>query len=157
MKLQKKIYQSPIGPLTIIANDKAVTGVHFGDLTERLSMVAKIHQSPLITETIRQLEEYFTGQRKSFDLPLNPAGTEFQKKVWRNLQKIPYGETRSYRQIAEMSDCPKGFRAVGLANNRNPIVIIIPCHRVIGSDGSLTGFGGGMESKEFLLKLEGYL
>ena len=170
MNIQKKVYQSPIGPLTIVANDKAITGVHFGELLENPSlrgakkMVAcQIETScdeaihPIIIETIRQLDQYFAGQRKEFDIPLEPTGTEFQKRVWNNLKKIPYGETRSYREIAEMSDCPKGFRAVGLANNRNPIVIIIPCHRVIGSDGSLTGFGGGMESKEFLLKLEGYL
>jgi len=170
MNLQKKLYQSPIGPLTIIANDKAVTGVHFGDLTE-ISFLQKVvcnnvYQTEnscdeaiqsLLSETIHQLTQYFAGQRKEFDLPLEPNGTDFQKRVWANLLKIPYGETRSYRQIAEMSNCPKGFRAVGLANNRNPIVIIIPCHRVIGSDGSLTGFGGGMGSKEFLLGLEGVI
>ncbi|MCL2718366.1 MAG: methylated-DNA--[protein]-cysteine S-methyltransferase [Lachnospiraceae bacterium] len=151
MKIQKKIYQSPIGPLTISVNEKAVTGLQFGDLTGQSCET----DNKLLEEVIRQLDEYFAGQRKEFGLPLEPSGTDFQKKVWQNLQKIPYGETRSYGEIAKMSDSPKGFRAVGMANNRNPIAIIIPCHRVIGADGSLTGFGGGMENKEFLLKLEG--
>jgi len=168
MNLQKILYQSPIGPLTIIANDTAITGVHFGQFPSQEGVpnpyfvresggVVNNPDNSLISETILQLTQYFSNQRKKFDLPLDPNGTDFQKKVWSNLLKTPYGETRTYRQIAEMSDCPKGFRAVGLANNRNPIVIIIPCHRVIGSDGSLTGFGGGIENKEFLLKLEGYL
>jgi len=155
MKIQKKIYKSPIGTLTISVNESSVIGLHFGDKIEGSN------QEPvneiLMAEVFRQLDEYFAGQRKEFDLPLESKGTEFQKRVWQNLLKIPYGETRSYREIAEMSNSPKGYRAVGMANNRNPIAIIVPCHRVIGTDGSLTGFGGGMESKEFLLKLEGYL
>ena len=102
----------------------------------------------------KQLGEYFTGARKSFDLPLAPRGTDFQKAVWKALQDIPYGETRSYKQIAETIKSPKACRAVGMANNKNPIWIIIPCHRVIGADGSLTGYGGGLDMKEKLLKLE---
>ena len=156
MSLQKKLYQSPIGPLTLVSNEKSITGLHFGDLIGSQPTGVKTSEAiyPHLSEAIIQLDEYFARQRKIFDLPLEPNGTEFQKRVWKNLLTIPYGETRSYREIAEMSNSPKGFRAVGLANNRNPIAIFIPCHRVIGSDGSLTGFGGGMESKEFLLKLE---
>jgi methylated-DNA-[protein]-cysteine S-methyltransferase len=108
----------------------------------------------ILNSTIRQLEEYFAGQRKAFDLPLAPDGTEFQRKVWQALLTIPYGETRSYRDIAEIIGCPKGYRAVGMANNRNPITIIIPCHRVIGADGSLVGYGSGIERKVYLLELE---
>ena len=152
-----KAYQSPVGLLTISVNEDAVIGLHFGDLSGKNVINQEAVNAELMRETVCQLDEYFSGRLKRFDLPLEPAGTEFQRKVWRNLTKIPYGETRSYREIAILSDCPKGFRAVGLANNRNPIVIIIPCHRVIGANGSLTGFGGGLENKEFLLKLEGRL
>ena len=101
-----------------------------------------------------QLKEYFGGKRKIFDLPLKPEGTEFQLRDWDALRRIPYGETRSYKDIAEEIDCPKGFRAVGMANNKNPIGIIIPCHRVVGANGKLVGYAGGMEKKEFLLELE---
>ena len=112
-------------------------------------------ETPLTRRVRSQLDEYFSGQRTDFDLPLKPNGTEFQKKDWAALQEIPYGQTRTYKDIAEAIGCPKGFRAVGLANNRNPIMIIIPCHRVIGSDGSLTGYAGGTHIKKYLLELEG--
>lgn len=102
----------------------------------------------------RQLQEYFSGSRKIFDLPLAPIGTDFQMRCWDALLQIPYGETRSYGDIARSVECPKGFRAVGMANNRNPISIVIPCHRVIGSDGKLVGFGGGLDIKKFLLDME---
>jgi len=111
-------------------------------------------ETPLIKKASVQLEEYFNGKRKKFSLPLDMRGTEFQKDVWRALQTIPYGETRSYKQIAEIINRPKAVRAVGMANHNNPIVIIVPCHRVIGRDGSLTGFGGGLPLKRFLLELE---
>lgn len=110
--------------------------------------------SPLLQKAARQLDEYFNGKRKVFDLPLLPRGTDFQLKVWKALQTIPYGETRSYGQIAAITGNPKASRAVGMANNRNPIAIIIPCHRVIGHDGSLTGYAGGLELKQKLLGLE---
>lgn len=114
-------------------------------------------ESPILRQARAQLEEYLAGRRTSFDLPLAPSGTEFQRKVWQALTRIPYGETRSYKQIAEAVGCPQGCRAVGLANNRNPISIVIPCHRVIGADGRLVGYGGGLPLKEALLKLEGSL
>ena len=109
---------------------------------------------PLIKDAFRQLSEYLIGERKEFDLPIRMRGTEFQKRVWRALLDIPYGETRSYKQIAEAIDNPKGVRAVGMANNRNQLLIVIPCHRVIGASGSLVGYGEGLEMKEFLLRLE---
>ena len=112
-------------------------------------------ETPLIKKALSQIDEYFSGKRKTFNLPLVLYGTDFQIKVWNALQKIPYGETRSYGEIAVKIGNPKACRAVGMANNRNPIAIVIPCHRVIGSDGSLVGFGGGLGVKERLLGLEG--
>ena len=112
---------------------------------------------PLLKKAVKQLDEYFAGRRKEFNLPLSMKGTAFQKKVWAALQEIPYGETRSYGDIAKAIGKPKAARAVGMANNRNPVSIIVPCHRVIGSNGSLVGYGGGLKAKEFLLKLEGTL
>jgi len=111
-------------------------------------------ETPLIKKAARQFSEYFDGKRKSFDLPLSLQGTDFQKKVWKALKNIPYGKTISYGEIAAKIGNPKACRAVGLANNRNPISIIIPCHRVIGHNGSLTGYGGGLELKQQLLDLE---
>lgn len=111
-------------------------------------------ETPLLRETNRQLQEYFREKRKEFDIPLFRQGTEFQQKVWKALCQIPYGETRSYGEIAEMIGNPKASRAVGGANNRNPVLIIVPCHRVIGANGALVGFGGGLGAKEFLLNLE---
>ncbi len=143
-----QIYESPIGPLSVTANERAITGISFG-MAKREAEPSKITQA-----AVKQLKEYFSGQRKVFDLQLEPAGTKFQKKVWEALSEIPYGETVSYRQIAEKINCPKGFRAVGMANNKNPIAIVVPCHRVIGTDGSLTGYAGGLSVKESLLQLE---
>ncbi len=110
--------------------------------------------NPVLEKAIKQLDEYFSGQRKVFELPLNPQGTEFQKKVWGNLLKIPYGQTVSYKRLAEMSGNSFASRAVGMANNKNPIAIIIPCHRVIGADGKLTGYAGGLDLKRELIELE---
>lgn len=107
-----------------------------------------------MTKAADQLAEYFAGRRKEFDLPLNPEGTDFQRKIWNALQKIPFGETRSYKQLAEMAGSGKACRAVGGANNKNPLPVFIPCHRVIGADGSLVGYGGGLKIKQFLLELE---
>jgi methylated-DNA-[protein]-cysteine S-methyltransferase len=112
------------------------------------------HSSPLMRETIRQLRLYFAGDLQIFDLPMELVGTEFQKKVWAALVTIPYGETRSYTEIALQIDAPRAVRAVGAANGRNPIPIVVPCHRVIGASGSLVGFGGGLEWKRLLLDLE---
>jgi len=111
-------------------------------------------ETPLINKAARQFGEYFEGKRKSFNLPLTMQGTDFQMKVWNALKKIPYGKTASYGKLAAMIGNPKACRAVGMANNRNPIAIIVPCHRVIGHDGSLTGYGGGLELKKLLLDLE---
>ena len=111
-------------------------------------------ETTLIKEAYFQLTEYLKGERKTFDLPLNPHGTEFQKRVWKALCEIPYGETRTYKQIAEAIGNPKAVRAVGMANNRNPLLIVVPCHRVIGADGKLVGYAAGLDKKAFLLRLE---
>jgi len=111
-------------------------------------------EHPVLLRAAQQLQAYFAGEAKDFDLPLDAQGTAFQMRVWQALQSIPYGQTRSYAQLAALVGSPKAARAVGLANGRNPLSIIVPCHRVIGADGSLTGYGGGLENKRFLLKLE---
>lgn len=115
---------------------------------------AELHETALIRQAAKQLNEYLAGKRKTFDLPLEPGGTPFQKAVWHALTGIPYGETRTYREIAEIIGNPKACRAVGMANNKNPIAIIIPCHRVIGTGGKLIGYAGGLDIKKKLLELE---
>ena len=144
------IVPSPVGPLTLTQEDQALTGLHFGEHPQQ----GAEDPTPLLEEAARQLEEYFAGQRKVFSLPLAPKGTEFQLRVWQALLQIPYGETRSYGELAAMVGNPKACRAVGGANHRNPLSILIPCHRVVGTGGSLTGYAGGLAIKEFLLKLE---
>lgn len=114
----------------------------------------EIRETPLIRQAYKELEEYFLGKRKNFDVKLHLDGTDFQKKVWQALTEIPYGETRSYEDIARAVGNPKGCRAVGMANNRNPVMILIPCHRVIGKNGKMVGYGGGISVKEALLRLE---
>lgn len=143
---------SPVGVLTLAQEDGALTHLLFGpvDFPD-----ARQEPTPLLRDARRQLEEYFAGQRRAFSVPLEPQGTDFQRKVWQALLTIPYGETRTYQQIAELAGSPRAFRAAGMANHNNPISILIPCHRVIGKDGSLTGYGGGLEAKRFLLELEG--
>lgn len=145
-----------VGQVYIIADEDAIVEIQFAQEHKSLGD-AKQQETPLLHEAKRQLEEYFAGQRASFSLPLNPQGTEFQKKVWQQLEAIPYGEIRSYGQIAAAVGNPKACRAVGGANHNNPIAIVIPCHRVIGANGKLTGYGGGLDIKEKLLKLEGIL
>jgi len=147
-------YESPIGTLKIIGNDTAITQISLDKSPPLVQLPAKGKQTSIIQKTIGQLEEYFTKKRKSFDIPLDPMGTPFQKRVWMALGKIPYGKTQTYKQIAEVLGSPKAARAVGLANNRNPIMIVIPCHRVIGANGSLVGYAGGLDVKEKLLILE---
>ncbi|MCE5201125.1 MAG: methylated-DNA--[protein]-cysteine S-methyltransferase [Synergistaceae bacterium] len=142
-----------VGRLRIGEEDGRLTDLHF-ERSPDMYTDSDIAETPLLFETHRQLSEYFTGERKNFDLPLMPKGTDFQLRCWSALLKIPYAETRSYGDIARAVGRPKGFRAVGMANNRNPIAIIIPCHRVIGSDGKLVGFGGGLDIKKFLLEME---
>ena len=144
--------ETPVGPVTVTASDEAVTGLRFGtEFPEDSLLCREEDATPLLRETARQLREYFAGERRSFTLPLAPQGSEFQKKVWAALQTIPYGETRTYRQIAEQIGHNLAFRAVGMANNRNPIGILIPCHRVIGYDGRMTGYAAGIGIKERLL------
>jgi methylated-DNA-[protein]-cysteine S-methyltransferase len=137
--------------LGIAEKDNAIINVFFGRKAPDGFTKA---ETSLIKKTAGQIEEYLIGKRKQFNLPLALHGTEFQMAVWRELQKIPFGETRSYKDIAAAIGRPKAVRAVGMANNRNPIVIIVPCHRVIGHDASLTGYGGGLPLKRRLLDLE---
>lgn len=143
-------YKSPVGNLEIKDNGKEITKISFGG-EEKNNICSP---SPLIKQAITQLEEYFNGKRKAFDIPISPSGTDFQKKVWKELCEIPYGKTQSYKEIATRIGNPNAYRAVGTANNKNPIVIVIPCHRVIGKSGSLTGYAGGIDKKLFLIKLE---
>jgi methylated-DNA-[protein]-cysteine S-methyltransferase len=145
-----------IGGIGIIEENRKITGVFFKDVEKasRESGEITIAETALIKKTAQQLDEYFKGKRKIFDIPLELKGTAFQLAVWKALQKIPYGKTKSYKDIAAMAGNAKACRAAGMANNRNPVAIIIPCHRVIGADGSLTGYGGGLDKKEYLLKLE---
>jgi methylated-DNA-[protein]-cysteine S-methyltransferase len=148
--------ESPIGKLLLAGDTQAVRYIGFskdGVPREPEAGWAHVSTEPL-EEAARQLREYFAGKRTRFDLPLAPEGTEFQKRVWRKLQDIPYGQTISYGELARQVGNPKASRAVGAANGQNPIPIVIPCHRVIGANGELTGFGGGLPTKEALLALE---
>lgn len=147
---------SPIGRLRLIGNGDSLVGVWFehGRDAARNAAALEPKSSPVLVRTRRQLEEYFAGRRREFDLPLEPRGTEFQRRVWQRLTRIAYGDTTTYGALASDLGNPKGSRAVGLANGSNPIPIVIPCHRVIGADGSLTGFGGGLAIKSALLELE---
>jgi methylated-DNA-[protein]-cysteine S-methyltransferase len=157
MKYQYKIINSPVGRIRLIASDKAFAGV----LWERegrdrvpFDELEENNGHPLLLEAEKQLEEYFLGKRKVFTIPLDMHGTDFQKKVWTELLNIPFGETRTYGDIARKLGDIKSVRAVGAANGKNPISIIVPCHRVIGASGKLVGFGGGLENKAKLLELE---
>ncbi len=145
---------SPVGLLLLAVSERGLVALEFG---RGKIPAAWVESKEKIVSCARQLEEYFAGRRRRFDLPLDLQGTDFQKRCWQELLKIPYGETRSYADIARAIGNPAAVRAVGLANGRNPIAIIVPCHRVIGSDGSLTGYGGGLETKRKLLELEGAL
>ncbi|MEC9282994.1 MAG: methylated-DNA--[protein]-cysteine S-methyltransferase [Bdellovibrionota bacterium] len=148
---------SPIGDLYILSEDEYLCGISWDQSFFEKVENKKSTSSPkkqILLEAKRQLQEYFSGARESFELPLSPRGTEFQSKVWKQLQKIPYGKTKSYGEIAVKIKNPKAMRAVGMANRCNPIPIIIPCHRVIGSNGKLTGFAGGLDLKKKLLDFE---
>jgi len=152
-----KWVDSPVGPLKLVASEAGLAAILWKNDRPgrvRLDPVIEDPMHPVLRQTERQLEEYFAGQRKAFDLPLDFAGTDFQRRVWAALLTIPFGETRSYAQIAKQVGSPDAVRAVGAANGRNPISIIAPCHRVIGSSGQLTGFAGGLEVKAQLLALE---
>ncbi len=152
-----KVVDSPVRKLTLVATDDGLTAILWENDRPhrvRLNIDAEDDRHPVLVETARQLDEYFAGERNTFALPLDMAGTPFQRKVWNALLTIPFGETRSYRQIAEQIGSPSAVRAVGAANGRNPVSIVVPCHRVIGSNGSLTGFAGGLDVKSRLLTLE---
>ena len=144
-------YESPFGPITLQSDGTALTGLDFGQNGQQ-----PIHSSQreIFTRTRQELDEYFNGRRKDFSIALHTIGTPFQKQVWEALRTIPYGETRSYEDIAIQIGNPKACRAIGMANNRNSIGIIIPCHRVIGKDGTLVGYAGGLDKKIALLELE---
>jgi len=161
---------SPIGPLLIAVEQDQLCAIEFGDdeqAVERLRLWVKNRfptsdwiqterdRDSVLAEVAKQLEQYFAGERMGFDVPVNLRGTPFQLRVWEALRSIPYGQTRSYKDIAEQIDSRKAVRAVGGANNRNPLPIIVPCHRVIGAKGALVGYGGGIHIKEKLLHLEG--
>lgn len=147
--MKTAIYHSPFGNMELSYEEDGVISL-------RMAEEGTKGEAPfgLALTVFRELDEYFQGRRKTFDFPCRTHGTAFQEKVWAALREIPYGETRSYRDIAEAIGHPKAYRAVGMANNANPLFIIIPCHRVIGADGSLTGYGGGLPMKKALLMLE---
>jgi len=150
MKTCKAYYKSPLGPIEIVGSPDSILAVHF---VENM-MPGDGQLTFCVKECFKQLSEYFKGERKEFFLNLEPMGTDFQKSVWHQLEKIPYGKTTSYGEIADALGKPGASRAVGSANGKNPIAIVIPCHRVIGSDGSLTGYGGGLWRKEWLIGFE---
>lgn len=157
MQLSFMEMSSPVGILKLVAHDHALVAVLWENENPkrvRLAQLIENKNHPVLLETQQQLNEYFQGHRTQFDLALDFAGTEFQQKVWQALLTIPFGETRSYKQIAEQIGNVKAVRAVGAANGKNPISIIAPCHRVVGANGKLVGFAGGLENKDVLLKLE---
>jgi methylated-DNA-[protein]-cysteine S-methyltransferase len=146
-------YDSPAGRIRISENGQCITAIRFVDARTALPETDET-ETPLLREAVRQLSEYFDGKRRLFDLPLDLYGAGFQQRIRQALCAIPYGETRSYGQIAATVGCPKGARAVGMACNRNDISIVVPCHRVIGAGGQLTGYAGGLERKRQLLEIE---
>ncbi|CAN5208853.1 methylated-DNA--[protein]-cysteine S-methyltransferase [soil metagenome] len=158
MTLAASRFASPVGQLTLVANEIGLVAVLWEDddpMRVRLGPLQEMSSHPILAEAASQLSAYFAGRRQSFDLPLDFRGTDFQKSVWVALLAIPFGETRSYTQIAAAIGRAGASRAVGVANGRNPLSIVAPCHRVIGASGALTGFAGGLEAKAWLLRLEG--
>ncbi|KRA48788.1 cysteine methyltransferase [Pseudoxanthomonas sp. Root630] len=149
---------SPVGPLTLAATDEGLHAIEFPRNRHPADREGWLPGDNRVLElAARQLDDYFAAKRRDFDLPLAPRGTDFQRTVWMTLAGIGYGETISYAQLAQRVGKPTAMRAVGAANGRNPLPIVLPCHRVIGADGALTGFGGGLPTKQFLLELEGAL
>lgn len=146
-----QVCHTPIGIVTVVANERAVVALHFG--TCEVAHATR-KETALLRETKKQLAAYFSGERHEFTVPLEPIGTPFQQSVWHALRHIPYGHTTNYGAIAQQIGRPKAARAVGMANNRNPIPIIIPCHRVVGANGALVGYGGGLALKRQLLDIE---
>ena len=149
--MEKKVIDSPTGKIEIVEENEKITELNIYNKNKN-NIIEK--DTKLLLETQKQLKEYFEGKRTKFEIPLNPKGTEFMKKVWKELLKIPYGEVRTYKEIAEKVGNSKASRAVGMANNKNPIPIIIPCHRVIGSNNKLVGYALGLDMKKYLLDLE---
>jgi len=145
--------ESPIGPLRLVADGDELVALHLPPHDQEVAG-AREGKTPVLAATARQLAEYFAGTRRTFDVPLAPRGSGFQERVWRALVAIPFGETRSYGEIARKIGRPSASRAVGAANGQNPIAIIVPCHRVIGANGQLTGYGGGLPTKQWLLEHE---
>ncbi len=145
-------YQTELGVIGIEENGTALTKVYFGE--GKLQDEADLRETALLQEAGRQVKAYLAGVRNDFTLPLAPQGTDFQQRVWAALQEIPYGETRTYGELAVQVGCPQGARAVGLANHKNPLLLFIPCHRVVGATGKMVGYAGGIAAKEYLLKLE---
>lgn len=159
MKFYQKETDSPVGRLTLVASDAALVAVLWEKEKPGRVDLPDTEQSdshPLLLAVETQLAEYFTGERREFDLPLEFRGTGFQQRVWKGLQKIPFGKTRSYGELATELGSPDASRAVGAATGRNPLSIVVPCHRLVGGTGKLTGFAGGIEAKEKLLRLEGW-
>lgn len=157
--IQHLVFDSPLGPLTAVANDAGLQAVYMTSHKrlpplETMGDRVAASTSPVLAATSSQLGEYFSGERKEFSIPLAPIGSDFQHRVWAALREIPYGELRSYGDLAALLGDRSMAQAVGSANGRNPISILVPCHRVVGSDGSLVGYAGGLERKEFLLELE---
>jgi methylated-DNA-[protein]-cysteine S-methyltransferase len=151
-------FTSPIGKLLLVGTKNGLAELHFPTEAAAKEIPPDWQlDKTKFTTAIEQLEEYFAGRRKIFDLKLAPSGTPFQLSVWQALQQVPYGTTASYGEIARKIGNPKACRAIGMANHHNPLPIVIPCHRIIGKDGSLTGFGGGLDLKRQLLELEGYV
>ncbi|MFF3846371.1 methylated-DNA--[protein]-cysteine S-methyltransferase [Streptomyces sp. NPDC002328] len=152
---QHTVIDSPYGPLTLVADDGVLCGLYMHEQRHRpAELTFGPRDDTLFAETEEQLKAYFAAELKEFTLPLHLHGTPFQRTVWAELRKIPYGETRTYGELAQALGAPAASRAVGLANGRNPIGIIVPCHRVVGADGSLTGYGGGLDRKRRLLHFE---
>ncbi|WP_322859133.1 methylated-DNA--[protein]-cysteine S-methyltransferase [Mycobacterium europaeum] len=152
--IEYRTIESPIGPLTLAGQDSVLTMLRMVDQTYEPSRTGWTPNPAAFQEATEQLEAYFAGELTEFDFEFELRGSEFQRRVWKALQTIPYGETRSYGRIAEQIGAPGSARAVGLANGHNPIAIVVPCHRVIGANGSLTGYGGGLDRKQTLLALE---
>lgn len=151
--MDRIVFDTPVGPMALEGTEDALTALYLPNTpVEPMGM-----ETPLLARGRGELLEYLVGKRRTFDLPLKPQGTPFQQKVWSALADIPYGQTITYGELARRVGCPKGSRAVGQANHRNPLPILLPCHRVVGANGTLTGYGGGLELKEWLLRLEGIL
>ena len=158
MSFVYRTMQSPLGTLTLVGSDRGLAAILWQDADPSRvgpGAIAEDTRHPILRQAQQQLEEYFAGRRRTFSVKLDPSGTDFQNKVWKALRTILFGQTRSYGQIADQIGSRKAVRAVGAANGRNPIPIIVPCHRVIGADGTLTGFAGGLAIKAQLLALEG--